>query len=477
VTRWAARAILGLLFVGSLAALADARPGGGHSFSGGGGGGGRSYRSSSSSSSGGGGSDDGTGVIVFVVLVGIVVAIGVSQGAKNPSAASWTSSMTFPTPRAGFKPLLAKDPAFSQTAFEDFAFQLYARAQRARSKPAELAALTPYLTQDVIAAFTAMRPVDTVVIGSLRVVHVGTASLTGDDVIDVRIEANLANFNGTSNTIERWTFARMPNVKSRAPDKTKTFPCPNCGAPFTAGSAERVCSHCDTNIGTGKFDWIVVAASIGTTSSVGLTLTGTVAEIGTDYVTRVEDDAYAQMQALYNDDKNVNWDAFSAHVTMTYQRLNTAWNSLDLTPVRGLVTHSLLGYLQFWVDEYKRQRLANKLDGATVSRIALAKVLRDSFYDAVTVRVFADGFDYTIDAEGKVVGGSKTSRRAYTEYWTFIRSSTRRGPITVEPKCPNCGAPLSISNAGACTHCNAEIESGSFDWVLSKIEQDEVYFG
>ena len=43
--------------------------------------------------------------------------------------------------------------------------------------------------------------------------------------------------------------------------------------------------------------------------------------------------------------------------------------------------------------------------------------------------------------------------------------------------CPNCGAPLAISNAGQCTHCNAEVESGSFDWTLSKIEQDDVYRG
>ena len=43
--------------------------------------------------------------------------------------------------------------------------------------------------------------------------------------------------------------------------------------------------------------------------------------------------------------------------------------------------------------------------------------------------------------------------------------------------CPNCGAPLAISNAGACTHCNAQIENASFDWTLSKIEQDDVYRG
>jgi hypothetical protein len=282
---------------------------------------------------------------------------------------------------------------------------------------------------------------------------------------------------GTVNTVERWTFARNAGVVTRAPDRTRTFPCPNCNAPFARGTAPRTCVHCNADIAPGRFDWTLTAMTVGVTASVGHTLTGTVAEVGNDLVTVVAPDAFPAMQALHEADNNVTWTAFEAHVRMIYGQLNTAWNAQDLTPVRGLVTSSLLGYLQFWIDEYKRQNLANKLEDAKVGRIALAKVTRDPYFDAVTVRVVADGHDFTVDATGKVVGGSKKDRRLYTEYWTLIRSSTRRGPITNAPNCPNCGAPLAISDAGACTHCNAEIESGSFDWVLSKIEQDEVYHG
>jgi hypothetical protein len=31
--------------------------------------------------------------------------------------------------------------------------------------------------------------------------------------------------------------------------------------------------------------------------------------------------------------------------------------------------------------------------------------------------------------------------------------------------------------AGACTHCGAHVTSGEFDWILSKIEQDDSYRG
>ena len=43
--------------------------------------------------------------------------------------------------------------------------------------------------------------------------------------------------------------------------------------------------------------------------------------------------------------------------------------------------------------------------------------------------------------------------------------------------CPNCGAPLKVSMAGICEYCGGKVTSGNFDWVLSRIQQDEAYGG
>jgi hypothetical protein len=43
--------------------------------------------------------------------------------------------------------------------------------------------------------------------------------------------------------------------------------------------------------------------------------------------------------------------------------------------------------------------------------------------------------------------------------------------------CPNCGAALKINRAGVCEYCQGKVTSGEFDWVLSRIEQDEAYRG
>ena len=44
--------------------------------------------------------------------------------------------------------------------------------------------------------------------------------------------------------------------------------------------------------------------------------------------------------------------------------------------------------------------------------------------------------------------------------------------------CPSCGAPTDkVNMAGTCEYCGAHLTRGEFDWVLSKIEQDESYRG
>ena len=68
--------------------------------------------------------------------------------------------------------------------------------------------------------------------------------------------------------------------------------------------------------------------------------------------------------------------------------------------------------------------------------------------------------------------------RRWSEYWTFIRN--RNAPpiaAKAELNCPNCGAPLKVNSVGVCQFCGGKITSGEFDWVLSRIEQDESYSG
>ena len=106
------------------------------------------------------------------------------------------------------------------------------------------------------------------------------------------------------------------------------------------------------------------------------------------------------------------------------------------------------------------------------------KIKEDAFYNAITLRIFAQGYDYTVDQTGRVVSGSNNNLRRWSEYWTFIRNrEAKPAHARADLNCPNCAAPLKVSATGICEFCGGKISSGEFDWVLSKIEQDESYAG
>lgn len=164
-------------------------------------------------------------------------------------------------------------------------------------------------------------------------------------------------------------------------------------------------------------------------------------EVGNDLPTLTDDQAIVRFTQLRDEDKT-SWDSFVARVKDTYVHINESWNTQELAPVDGYVTPRLLEWLRFWYAEYKRQGLVNHHADAEVRHVGLAQVTREYGLDAVTVRVYAAGNDFTTKAgTTEMVGGSQTAKREYTEYWTFVRAK---------------GAPT---------------------WLLTKIEQDELYIG
>jgi hypothetical protein len=146
----------------------------------------------------------------------------------------------------------------------------------------------------------------------------------------------------------------------------------------------------------------------------------------------------------------------------------------ELTPVRPYLSDQLFA-ARAWVAAYQPGP-ENVTEDSSVVTIAPSRIVHDKYFDSLTVRVFAQCKDYTLDRDGKLVGGNRDSLRRYSEYWTFIRSAEKRGAAAKEPVCPNCGAPIEhVNMAGECTSCRVKVTTGQFDWVLSRIEQDEVY--
>jgi hypothetical protein len=268
-------------------------------------------------------------------------------------------------------------------------------------------------------------------------------------------------------------------VQSKPPGATRSFPCPNCGAPWQASrTTTQVCASCGQAVDNGRFDWIVEQTSLRSSDERPPTLTTEDPERGTDLPTYRAPGVDAAWGQLTESDPAVTDSALDARLAMIYRELNAAWASNDLQPVRGLVSDGLYDYLSYWVDAYRQQGLQNALVDMRLTRTALARVVHDRYYDAVTIRIWATGKDYVIrSATGALVRGSRHRERPYSEYWTLMRSAGRTGAPHPDRTCGHCGAPLQINQSGECTYCGAHVTAGEFDWVISKIEQDDTYRG
>jgi hypothetical protein len=513
---------VGFLFLAAVAAAALlfpsevlARVGGGGSYGGGG-----------SHGGGGGGGDGGAiigivriliwltveypavGVPVDIAVVGVVV-YRLARGGKKVSETfssapleTSTESLEFPlgldtaAPRPAslnreFAQLRKFDPNFSEIVFSDFCYALYAKAHDARGHGQNvLDRFSPYLSEAARKALLQRNPkglkeVKGIIIGAMRIAELGGLE-TPIVNITLLFETNyteVVSANGGSPTEmayyvrERWHLERKRDVLSPAPSKATALHCPKCGAPLQKNTVG-ACAFCGTKVESGEFQWYVRGIALLSSEAKGPLLTSDVPEVGTDLPSVVQPGFRDVRVEFEKNNPSFSWGEFQARARLIFDELQAAWSTLNWERARPHETDNLFQMHQYWIDAYKRQHLRNALDQCRITGLQPVKIKEDAFYNSITLRIGAQGFDYTVDERGNVVSGSKTKLRYWSEYWTFIRNRQAKAmPATANLNCPNCGAPLKVNNAGVCEFCGGKITSGEFDWVLSKIEQDEAYAG
>jgi hypothetical protein len=508
----AALICLACVALACLAPEALARVGGGQSHSGGSRGGG-------SSGGGGGGAIIGIirllflltinypaiGIPLDLLIIGYVVYRFTRRSAPEPQFNSNTSSHVVQTEtgsvssqgkRGGFAQefnLLRRfDPNFSEIIFTDFCYALYARAQEARGRGGDtLGQLSPYLSEEARRALLERNPpnlseVKGIIVGAMAVAGVqGLASPLVQ--ISVEFETNYTEVIGADGGAsssemsyyarERWELERKRDVLSPTPQQAVALHCPRCGAPLEA-MTNGVCGYCGTRIESGEFQWYVRRITLHELEARGPLLTSDVPEVGTDYPTIVQPGFDGVSASFQSENPSFSWGEFEARARLIFNELQAAWSTLQWERARPHETDNIFQMHRYWIEAYQRQRLRNILDQYSITAMQPVKIKEDTFYHSITLRIWAQGHDYTVDETGKVVSGSKTRLRRWSEYWTFIRHrQAKPAHARADLNCPNCGAPLKVNASGICQFCGGKITSGEFDWVLSRIEQDESYTG
>jgi ribosomal protein L24E len=390
-----------------------------------------------------------------------------------------------------FDQLRRFDPNFSEIVFTDFCYALYAKAHDARGHGGpSLDLFSPYLSDNARNTLLqrndpALQEVKGIIVGAMPVVSVQGLE-TPLVRIGVMFEANYTEVvkAGTSGpremtyyVRERWDFERKRDVLSPPPTQAAALHCPRCGAPLQKDTVG-ACAFCGTKIDSGEFQWYVRSIALVSREAKGPLLTSDVPEVGTNYPSVAQPGFDSLRVAFERNNPEFSSSAFQARAALIFNELQAAWSTLDWERARPHETDNIFQMHQYWIDAYKRQGLRNVLEQCAIIGMQPVKLKEDAFYSAITLRIGARGFDYTIDRNGGVVSGSKTSLREWSEYWTFIRNRRAKpAAARADLNCPNCGSPLKINMTGICEFCGGKITSGEFDWVLSRIEQDESYAG
>jgi predicted lipid-binding transport protein (Tim44 family) len=263
---------------------------------------------------------------------------------------------------------------------------------------------------------------------------------------------------------ERWTFARKASARTPLGGDVTAAKCPACGAELRLG-LDGVCAHCKASITNGTVDWVVsdvqpaAFAGYSADSSLGFAAP-TVAE---------------GIASLASADKDFAIGPFEARVKTAFLALQDAWCKQHLDAGRAFMSPGAYFSWSAQLETLASEGRRNVMENLEIRSIEPVRVVHGRVFDDLTVRIAAAAADFDVDASGKVVFGDR-SVRPFKEDWTFQRSvgvATSNKPGTLENTCPRCGAPLSLTQIGECRFCKAAVTSGKFDWVVSRIDQED----
>ena len=518
----AARA--GAILIGALSGAGDALAragGGGHGGAGGGGGGGGGGGFSGGGHSFyGGGSGGGGGFFVVAIIVLViyiyyrraqrgapaapanpapgapaavmsVLGATLGQGAAMGAATGGMASRSLPaaafatTLRPVVDRIRAQDPGFELEVFLQRAEMTFFLVKRGMQQN-DAAAVRPFLSDAVfeqvargITAATAQHRHALLESLNVRAVHVQNAECNEagqrlqvhfdlvyrgkvlDDASRVVADDQADQRHG-----ERWTFMRKAGAITPTNGGVTAARCPACGAELRL-NLDGTCLHCRASVTNGSVDWIVAgveqAPFIGYPNDSSLAVAAPSVGQG--------------IAALRAADPGFSPDAFRVRVRTAFVALQDAWCKQNLDAGRAFLSPGAYFTWRAQLETLALEGRRNVMEQISVQHIDPILIVHGRVFDDITVRISAAAADFEIDKDNRIVFGDRVVR-PFVEDWTFQRSVgvvTSQKPGTLENTCPNCGAPIELTQIGECRYCKAAVTSGKFDWVVSRIAQEEMF--
>ena len=263
---------------------------------------------------------------------------------------------------------------------------------------------------------------------------------------------------------EQWTFVRAATARTPQNGGVIASRCPACGAELRL-NLDGTCAHCRASVTNGNVDWVV--ADVQTVPFMGYASESPFAVTASTVAGGI-----ASLQAA---DPAFSLDAFRTRVGQAFMALQAAWCKQNLDGGRGFLSPGAYFAWSAQLETMAAEGRRNVMEHVEVRGIEALRIVHGRVFDDLTVRISAVAADFEIDKDNRIVFGDRTVR-PFSEDWTFQRSigvATSAKPGTLENTCPSCGAPVALTQIGECRYCKAMVTSGKFDWVVSRIEQED----
>ncbi len=126
-------------------------------------------------------------------------------------------------------------------------------------------------------------------------------------------------------------------------------------------------------------------------------------------------------RSLTTMDRSFTPEQFLKSAQGLFFKIQGAWNKQDLPTLHGLCGGELMKSWDDEIAQLKARGQKNRMDNIALRDSEITEVWTESGEDFITVRLFANLLDYTVDDKGAVVSGSDSNSVEFEEFWTFTR--------------------------------------------------------
>jgi tellurite resistance protein len=193
-------------------------------------------------------------------------------------------------------------------------------------------------------------------------------------------------------------------------------------------------------------------------------------------ITPAETEAW--VAALQRRDPAFTVASFLERTKSLFLATQEAWSSGELLPVRRFLSDATWLRLRLQIGLLRAQGVRNITADVEVTDMKLVGFEQNDWFDTLHVAIRARARDADVpvdwpDSKARAVAARATAQ-PFTEVWSLVRKpgvKSRGTDALAAHNCPNCGALFDGGAASTCTYCKAVVNSGAYDWVLSKITQ------